>query len=161
VLSRSDSSKCSDTASEETKFPQVFHGDTDVDPVEAPHMLTLPSSNEETEIRTQKERMIGEALQNGLSTDGAQELKGLVDQYPDIWWLSLGPGPPAKLPPMVIRLESGAKPVSVELRRYAPVQRQFLKRFVNELVAAGHAFLNPNATWCCAPLIVSKQGRPI
>jgi hypothetical protein len=60
-------------------------------------MLTLPSSNEETEIRTQKERMIGEASQNGLSTDGAQELKALVDQYPDILRLSLGPVPPQAL----------------------------------------------------------------
>jgi hypothetical protein len=84
ALSRSDSSQGFDTASAETQFPQVFHGDTDVDPVDAPHMLTLPSSNEETEIRTQKERMIGEASQNGLSPDGAQELKALVDQYPDI-----------------------------------------------------------------------------
>jgi hypothetical protein len=158
ALSRSDSSRCSDTASAETQFAQVFHGDTDVDTVNAPHMLTLSSSNEETEIWTQKERMIGEASQNGLSTDGAQELKALVDQYPDIWRLSLGPGTPAKLPQTVIRLESGAKPVRVKLRRYAPAQRQFLKRFLNELVAAGHAFRNPNATWCCAPLIVPKQG---
>jgi hypothetical protein len=58
-------------------------------------MLTLSSSNEETELRTQKERMIGEASQNGLSTDGAPELKALVDQYPDIWRLSLGSSPPA------------------------------------------------------------------
>jgi hypothetical protein len=48
ALSRSHSSQCSATASAETQFPQVFHGDTDVDPVDAPHMLTLPSSNEET-----------------------------------------------------------------------------------------------------------------
>jgi Aspartyl protease len=60
--SRPDSPQRSDSASAETHFPQVFHGDTDVDPVEAPHMLTLPSSDEHAEIRTQKERMISEAV---------------------------------------------------------------------------------------------------
>jgi hypothetical protein len=44
------------------------------------------------------------------------------------------------------------------VRKYPQEQREFLSRFVTELVANGHAVRNPHATWCAAPLLVPKEG---
>jgi hypothetical protein len=57
---------------------------------------------------------------------------------------------------MVTKLEPGASPVRVRLRRYSAPQAVFLRNYTDRLVAIGHAFRNPTSTWCCAPLLVTK-----
>jgi hypothetical protein len=58
---------------------------------------------------------------------------------------------------MQIQLKPGSLPVVVRVRKYPVEQLEFLSRFVGELVANRHAFRNPNATWCAAPLLVPRK----
>lgn len=82
----------------------------------------------------------------------------LVQNFKDIWRVSLVAGAPACLPPMKIQLKTDAAPTRVKLRRYPPEQCELLKQLVNTLVENGHGYRNLNATWCSAPLIVPKDG---
>jgi hypothetical protein len=98
------------------------------------------------------------ARSEGMSEDAHQQLRALVFEFTDIWRIGFSSGPPAKLPPMKISLHPGAVPVRVRVRKYPHEQREFLSRFVAELVANGLAVRNPHATWCAAPLLVPKDG---
>jgi hypothetical protein len=95
---------------------------------------------------------------NGLEKHLLTELSDLVHEFRDIWRISLGSGPAANLPPLVVRLQPDAKPVRVKLRRYSQEQRVFLKTFVDELVSHGLAYRNSSSAWCSAHLLVPKQG---
>jgi hypothetical protein len=85
-------------------------------------------------------------------------LRHLLDEFTDIWCTSLQAGPPATLPPLVIRLKPDAVPVRVRLRRYSQDQHDFLLLFVKTLEEAGIVYINPSAAWCSAPLLVPKPG---
>ena len=85
-------------------------------------------------------------------------LRELVLQYRDIFRNKMGSDPPANVPPMVIRLKTGTKPVRVKLRRYSPPQAAFLRNKVGELLQLGLIYQNTQSQWASAPLIVPKPG---
>jgi hypothetical protein len=60
---------------------------------------------------------------------------------------------------MHIKLVENAQPVRVKLRRYLQPHPDFLKRFVDELVKAGLAYRDPQATSCSAALLGPKPGK--
>jgi hypothetical protein len=126
----------------------VYHGETDVDPVELPSLIPLPSTAPGSEIDVTRalHDMIEKAASNGLNAGHLPELRSLVREYRDIWRIARSGGPPADLLPLHIKLKSGAKPVRTKLRRYPQPQKDFLTRFVNELVGLGLAYRNPRAT---------------
>jgi hypothetical protein len=115
----------------------VTHGDADSDPIDVPQLLDLPSAGCEIELSNAVEGMLTRAADNGMSTAGLTELHSMVREYHGIWRIGLTADPPARLPPLVIKLQHDAVPVRVKLRRYAPLQRAFLSQFVNELVENG------------------------
>ncbi|OWY93987.1 DNA binding protein, partial [Phytophthora megakarya] len=41
-------------------------------------------------------------------------------------------------------------------RRYSPAHREFLKRHIEALIAAGLCYRNPKRSWCSPPLVVNK-----
>jgi hypothetical protein len=137
---------------------KVCYGDTDTDPVVDPCLLDFSSSHTDATVAASMNAMVDAALSEGMSEPAHQQLRPLVFEFTDIWRIGLSPGPPAKLPPMHISLRPGANPVRVRVRKYPQEQREFLSRFVTELVANGHAVRNPHATWCAAPLLVPKEG---
>jgi hypothetical protein len=128
--------------------------------VELPSLIPLPSTAPGSEIDVTRalHDMIEKAASNGLNAGHLPELRSLVHEYRDIWRIALSSGPPADLPPLHIKLKSGATPVRTKLRRYPQAQKDFLTRFVNELVGLGLAYRNPRATWCSAALLVPKPG---
>jgi hypothetical protein len=85
-------------------------------------------------------------------------LRGLLNDFRDIWSISLTLGPPARLPPLVINLKPDYAPVRVRLRRYSQEQWDVLARFLSQLEAAGMVYRNPRSAWCSAPLLVPKPG---
>lgn len=87
-----------------------------------------------------------------------RELHQLVQNNQDILLTSFSSGPSAKTKPSQIQLTHEAKPFSARLQKYLQEQKDFLARFVKQLVEAGMANFNPSATWDCAPLLVPKAG---
>eukprot|EP00644_Phytophthora_capsici_P003253 jgi/Phyca11/102668/e_gw1.7.655.1 len=63
----------------------------------------------------------------------------------DIWRVNLGDDPPAKVPPLKIRLKPGAKPYKTKARKYPPELQRFLEDFNNTLVSLGWVYENPDA----------------
>jgi Reverse transcriptase (RNA-dependent DNA polymerase) len=136
----------------------VTYGEQDIDPIDVPQLLDLPTSAKPEGISDSFDVMIRQAQQNGLPDGSVLALGELLNDFADIWSTSLHAGPPAKLPPLVINLKPDAIPVRVRLRRYSQEQRDFLKQFVSQLEAAGLIYRNPRAAWCSAPLLVPKPG---
>jgi hypothetical protein len=122
------------------QLDSVTYGELGADPVEVPQLLDLPASVSSDTISTELENMVSTAQKNG------------------IWSTSLQAGPPATLPPLVIRLKPDAVPVRVRLRRNSQEQHDFLALFVKTLEEAGMVYRNPSAAWCSAPLLVPKPG---
>jgi hypothetical protein len=102
--------------------------------------------------------MLRKAEENGISPEGLKELCVLVNEYSEVWRISLMAGPPALSPPLVVKFCADAEPVRVKLRRYPQANHEFLQRFVNELIRNGMAYRNPNSSWCSAPFLVPNSG---
>jgi hypothetical protein len=138
----------------------VTHGDLDVDPIELPRVLELPSGNPDPahDVVDALDTLLERAKDNGVSSSILKELRELVTDFLDIWRISLSGDPPAKLPPLEVQLRPDASPVRVKLRRYPPAQRNFLKQFVDAHIDFGLVYRNLSATWCSAALLVPKPG---
>lgn len=57
-----------------------------------------------------------------------------------------------------MELTPDARSVCVRLRNYSQEQREFLAKFVEDLVRNGLAYQNPTSAWACAPVLVPKPG---
>jgi hypothetical protein len=112
------------------QLDSVTYGELDAGPVEVPQLLDLPASVSSDKISTELESMVRTAQKNGMPSQDVPTLRHLVNEFTDIWSTSLQSGPPATLPPLVIRLKPDAVPVSVRLRRYSQEQHDFLALFV-------------------------------
>jgi hypothetical protein len=134
----------------------VVYGDRD--PIQNGSLLDLPSTLSDMNLFDAIEGMLSMTSDQGLTPSVAESLRTLVFEFADIWRLGFSSEPPARLPPMQISLQPGAAPVRVRVRKYPVEQRAFLTGFVNELVSHGLEYRNPHATWCCAPLLVPKEG---
>lgn len=51
-----------------------------------------------------------------------------------VFRMSFFPGPPAKIKPLKIDLTSDARPVKFHLQKYSKEQRDFLEKFVAQLI---------------------------
>ncbi|MEM7504932.1 MAG: hypothetical protein AAF417_23100, partial [Pseudomonadota bacterium] len=76
-----------------------------------------------------------------------KRLREIIANHRHVFRLRLGSTPPAKVPPMIIRLRDDSLPVKVKARRYAPRQREFVNTFIARLLACGMAEERPTATW--------------
>jgi hypothetical protein len=140
------------------EFNRVTYGDRDSDPISDSRLLDLPSDQTDKTVADAMLAMAEASRAAGLSDPASKSLHNLVFEFTDIWRIGLSSGPPAKLPAMRIQLQPGASPVRAKVRKYPLEQREFLSSFVGELVTNGHAFRNPYATWCAAPLLVPTAG---
>jgi Reverse transcriptase (RNA-dependent DNA polymerase) len=79
-------------------------------------------------------------------------------EYRNVFRIKLGNDPPAKIPPLVVKVKPGATPVKDTQRRYAPAQRAFLSSTIQKLEALGAVRANPTSQWASAALAVPKPG---
>ncbi|KAE8879026.1 hypothetical protein PF010_g29905 [Phytophthora fragariae] len=79
----------------------------------------LAGCTPDEEVRQAVEAMIAKALENGFPPEKEGKLRTIVYMY-DIWRLHLGPDPPAKVPPLELRMKKGAKPFRCKPRAYPP-----------------------------------------
>ena len=136
----------------------TFYGDAiSEDTYETDDAMEIGEDNT-TEVKLELMKRVDEAILNGLPTSIQEQLTILVIQHLDIFRLKLGHDPPARVPPLRIRLADDAKPVRAKCRNYTPPQRQFLKEKVDELLQLGLVRRNNESRWACAPLIVPKKG---
>ncbi|KAG3098431.1 hypothetical protein PI125_g15326 [Phytophthora idaei] len=57
---------------------------------------------------------------------------------------------------MEVTLKPGAVPARCRARRYSQAHREFLKRHIDALIAAGLCYRNPRSRWCSPPHVVNK-----
>ena len=136
----------------------LFYGDgCDDDPLrddDAP----LPGDDDAAETQRHLRDRVREAKAQGMEDEHVRELDSLLQEFSDIFRTKLGADPPARVPPMEIKLKPDAKPVRVKLRRYSHPQAAFLRRKTDELLRLGLIRRNPTSQWACAPMMVPKPG---
>jgi len=136
-------------------YHQARHAE---DPFPDPSLLDPIDNDQHDDIRKAVENIQTTAKKNGLADIYESNLRGILHAHLDIFRTSFSAGPPAKLPPLKIELMPDAKPVKVRLRKYSQAQKEFMRKFVDDLVANGMAYPNPTSRWACAPLLVPKPG---
>lgn len=131
------------------------------DPFPDPSLLDPIDSDQHADVRDSVEEMKKTADENGLPKEIRQPLSEILDEHLDVFRTAFSAGPPARLRPLKIDLTPDAVPVKVRLRNYSQDQRDFLKKFVSNLVYNDMAYPNPTSSWACAPLLVPKPGSDV
>jgi len=135
----------------------TFHSSGDESFTEDSDIYIDIGEDSEEDLRCAVEKMIEDAVENGLSPEGTNRLREMIKKYP-VFRIRLGKSPPADVEPMKIRLREGAEPIKVRTRRYSPDQRAFLQKYVEQLKDMDFVTEMPTATWQAAPLLVPKSG---
>ncbi|ETN10805.1 hypothetical protein PPTG_22702 [Phytophthora nicotianae INRA-310] len=126
-----------DTQDEELILEQLANrqqDDATGDPLELevddPPVSRAEAATEAVEV------LIKRALENGFPVEKVEKLRVIVHMY-DVWRLELRDDPPARVPPLELRLKEGAQPTKCKPRKYPPHIRNFLQEFNDKLVALG------------------------
>ncbi|POM74717.1 LOW QUALITY PROTEIN: Hypothetical protein PHPALM_8284, partial [Phytophthora palmivora] len=98
------------------------------------------------EVRAAVEVLISRALEHGFPPDKVDKLRGIVHAY-DVWRLELRDDPPARVPPLEVRLKEGATPCKCKPRIFDNFY----------LVDLGLVFENPTSRWASPVLPVKKS----
>lgn len=84
-------------------------------------------------------------------------LEHLLRELHDVLRLRLNDQPRANVRPLEIKLKPNHAPVRAKVRRYSPAKREFMDRYVANLIHLGFAKETKSAEWVSAPLIVPKK----
>ncbi|POM73689.1 Hypothetical protein PHPALM_9443 [Phytophthora palmivora] len=84
--------------------------------------------------------------------------RGTIDDYIMSRLLELGNDPPARVPPLKLRLKKNAVPYQCKVRQYSPEKAEFLDAFSKKLVELSSVYENRESRWCCPALPVQKPG---
>lgn len=135
-----------------------FSACAEKDPLPDASLLDPLDIDQHEENRCAVDKLADNATANGLSPKHRSALRDMLHNHMDVFRTSFSSGPPAKLRPLSIELESDARPVRVRLRNYSKDQREFLSKFVSDLLRHGMAYPNPTSPWACAPHLFPKPG---
>lgn len=103
-------------------------------------------------------QLLQQVIENAFPEQPYNRLSALLLEYEHILRLQLGSDPLLKIPSMNIRLQPGAEPVRVKLRRFAKPQADLLQRKKAELETFRLILRNPESASACASLIVPMDG---
>ncbi|OWZ06561.1 hypothetical protein PHMEG_00021162 [Phytophthora megakarya] len=109
------------------------------------------------DLKVVVEHLVKSAIVNEFPKEPAGEFHRIATRF-DIWQLKFGDDPPARVPPMKIRLKPGAQPYRCEVRCYPHEVRRFLDDFNDELVRLGWVYENAESGWACSVLPVRSGG---
>lgn len=98
---------------------------------------------------------VSEAVQNGISPEGVQRLRKVLQTSRKALCIRL-PRPPAEMEPMRLVLKPNATPFFAKGRRFTPDQRTFISTYVDKLVEFGIVKVSTNATWAAPPVLVPE-----
>lgn len=110
----------------------------------------------EEDISQQLEAMLSRAQSEGADVEQTTQLRQVIYKWKHVWRTKLGPDPPAKVPPLKVKMLEGTRAFKGKGRRTGPMQSEFLKRRVKELESFGYLYLNPNSR-CAHPVHVVKK----
>jgi hypothetical protein len=102
--------------------------------------------------------MVMKTKEAGISTGGLERTRAVMKRYEDVLRVGLGPDPPSKVAPMVIKMRADARPVRATQRRYSQPQVAFITEKVKELVWVGALVYNPKAKWASPIVATPKPG---
>jgi len=102
--------------------------------------------------------LVAQAVANGLPAEHVATVHGILANFPDVWRVTIGPDPPARVDPLRVTLQPNAVPHRCPPRRYAPLQAQFVREYVAMLVANGLVEQNSSSRWASAVVPVNKAG---
>ncbi|CAM9316384.1 unnamed protein product, partial [Hapterophycus canaliculatus] len=100
---------------------------------------------------------VEEAVQNGLSADGACRLRDILGRRVNAFRRALRGNPPARVEPMRVQLKPRAKAVKAKPRRYNPVRIEWLAPWIAALAAFGLLVRNIQAMWASPVMAVLKR----
>ena len=100
---------------------------------------------------------VADAQACGLTVEETARLESLLSRHVDVFREDLGNDPPVKVEPLKVRVKPDSKPVKCGMRRYPPVNLEYMREHVAALEANGMVYLNNRATWASAPRIVPKR----
>lgn len=141
------------------KYNGTVYRDCGDDPVKPPTILAANfGKDSDAEIDNCLNRMVNEALQNGMSSKSVGKLRSILKEHKSCFRLKLGSDPPANVRPLNVELKLDIKPIKSPQRRYGPQQREFIIKTIKELEKIGAVYYNPNAKWGSPALAVPKPG---
>ncbi|GMF43651.1 unnamed protein product [Phytophthora fragariaefolia] len=100
--------------------------------------------------------MLARAVENGFPVDKLETLRTIVHAY-DVWRFELCCDPAAKVPPLEVWLQEGARPAKCKPRKSPPHIRQLYREFNSRLVELGLVCESPNSQWASPVLPVKKS----
>jgi hypothetical protein len=74
------------------------------------------------DVRKACTTLIKKTKEAGISTGGLERIRAMMKRYEDVFRVRMGPDPPAKIAPMVIKTRADARPVRATQRRYSQPQ---------------------------------------
>ncbi|KAG9399711.1 hypothetical protein AC1031_011589 [Aphanomyces cochlioides] len=110
-----------------------------------------------TSVSVALQAKIVEAKEHGLSESGSIRLSALLAKYDDVFRLDFCQDPPVSVEPLEVRFKKDATPTTCKARRYSPLQTDFLRTHLGELVKAGLARRTNRSRWCSPPRLVPKK----
>ncbi|CAB1109830.1 unnamed protein product [Ectocarpus sp. CCAP 1310/34] len=121
-----------------------------------PDMVMTPAE-EEAGRADALDRAVDSAADAGLSPWGLDRLRQVVDRRFNVFRRGVRGDPPANVPPMTVKLKTGAKPVKARLRTYNPDKTKWLTTCLAALVALGLVYVNLQAIWASAIMLTPKR----
>lgn len=118
---------------------------------------TLETTHKESR-KVLEERMV-EAVNNGLSKAGEEEMKTIIQKHKSVFKPRRGSSGPAKLTPMKIRLGKHKTPVKVIVSKYPAEQRKFVYDHSSKFVSLTSIKPGPQTSWQAARHLVPIDSK--
>ncbi|ETI37946.1 hypothetical protein F443_16205 [Phytophthora nicotianae P1569] len=96
------------------------------------------------------------AVVNGLPSEHVGTVSDLLDEFPAVWRDAVGPDPPANVEPLRVSLRVNATPYRSPARKYAPLQADFIRDYVQSLVDNELVVQNSASRWASDVVPVRK-----
>ncbi|POM77826.1 Hypothetical protein PHPALM_4727 [Phytophthora palmivora] len=100
--------------------------------------------------------LVHDAINRGVVDDHITSRLYTILHHFGGWRLELGNDPPARVPPLKIKLKPTASPYRCKMRQYSPEKSAFLEKFNRKLVDLGCVYENRQSRWRCPALPVKK-----
>jgi hypothetical protein len=71
------------------------------------------------DVRKACATLITKTKEGGISTGGLERIEAMMKMDEDVFRVRMGPDPPAKIAPMVIKMRADARPVRATQHRYS------------------------------------------
>ncbi|POM75373.1 Hypothetical protein PHPALM_7534 [Phytophthora palmivora] len=132
-------------AQEEDEFPVGYE------------LIGAAEDSEEARVLVTRELVDG-AVENGFPVERRGELEAVLQRYDDIWDVQASPGAPARVEPLRVTLQDDTTPTRCHGRPYPPLQRAFIREYVQQLLDRGLIRKNNSSKWASPVVPVRKPG---